>query len=382
MRTGSLGHAAPDGRGGGGGTMGRLRRAWRWWVMLAAVAVLVSIPSLVQRLPIDAADVEPAELAARISASGGRPYSGSVEARGGVLLPDIPGAETAVELLGGTARLRAWVAGPDSWRVDQLTRTGEHDTYATGRGLLEWDSERRVVTRTRDDDDVVRLPRAVDLLPPALARRVLGAATAAELRPLEPTRVAGRAVPGVRVVPGLDVSTVDHIDIWADPDTGVALRVAVVAKSTRRTVLSSQFLDVSLAPVSTAAVTFAPGPGVERRRRQDDFVQGALRFPTDALPTEIGGLRRGPASAGSVATYGEGFGLVAVLALPAGLLERAIPSTIASSERPWGGIGRVVRTPLVNVMGITAGPTSYVIAGPVSVAELDRLAAVLAGAAA
>lgn len=114
-------------------------------------------------------------------------------------------------------------------------------------------------------------------------------------------------------------------------------------------------------------------------RRQDDFVQGALRFSTNVLPVEIGGLLRGPASAGSVATYGDGFGLVAVLALPAGLLERTNPSTIAASKRPSGGVGRVVWTPLVNVMGITAGPTSYVIAGPATVAELAGLAAVLAG---
>ena len=130
------------------GGVGRMRRAWRWWVVLAAVAVLIALPWLVQRLPADVADVAPAELAARITASADRPYSGSVETRGAVLLPDIPGAETATGLLGGTSRLRVWVAGPDSWRVDLLTRTGEQDTYAGERRITQWDSERRLVTRT------------------------------------------------------------------------------------------------------------------------------------------------------------------------------------------------------------------------------------------
>ena len=148
------------------GDVGRMRRAWRWWVVLAAVAVLVALPWLVQRLPADVADVAPAELAARITASADRPYSGSVETRGAVLLPDIPGAETATGLLGGTSRLRVWVARPDSWRVGVLTRTGEQDMYAGERRITQWDSERRLVTRMRDGD-VLRLPRAADLLPPS-----------------------------------------------------------------------------------------------------------------------------------------------------------------------------------------------------------------------
>ena len=360
--------------------MVRLKRGWRWWVVLTAVAVLIGLPWLVARLPAPTAAVAPAELAARITASAHHPYSGSVETRGAVLLPDIPGAEDSVGLLGGTSRLRAWVAGPTSWRVDVVTRTGEQDTYRDARGIRQWDSERRVITRTFGDA-VVRLPRAADLLPPELARRLVGGAAPGELHPLAAARVAGRAVPGLRITPSLDASTVDHIDIWADPNTGVALRVAVVAKSTQRTVLSSQFLDVSLAPVSAEAVTFSPAPDIRRRRGQGDLVQSALRFSAIDLPAELGGLRRRAESAGSVATFGDGFGVVAVLALPAGLLERAIPSTIASSRRPWGGTARVVQTPLVNAIGLTVGPASYVIAGPVTVAELDRLAAVLAGAA-
>ncbi len=356
-----------------------LKRAWRWWVVLAAVAVLVGLPWLVARLPADAAAVAPTELAARITASAAHPYSGSVETRGAVLLPDILGAEEAVDLLGGTSRLRVWVAGPTSWRVDVLTRTGERDTYRDARGIRVWDSERRLVTRTRGEA-ILGLPGAADLLPPELARRLVGGAVPSELHPLAAARVAGRAVPGLRIIPSLDASTVDHIDIWADPNTGVALRVAVVAKSTQRTVLSSQFLEVSQSPVSAEAVTYSPGPDIERRRGQDDFVQSALRFSTILLPSELGGLPRRPESAGSVATYGDSFGVVAVLALPAGLLERALPSTIATSKRPWGGTARVVQTPLVNAMGVTVGSVSYVIAGPVTVAELDRLAAVLAGA--
>ena len=345
-------------------------------MVLGVIGVLVSLPWLVQQLPVSVAAISPTDLAVRIEGSAAQAYSGSIETRGGVLLPDIPGAQAAVDLLGGTSRLRAWVASPDSWRVDVLTRTGEQDTYRTARGVTQWDSERRLVTRMRDDA-VLRLPRSADLLPPEMARRFLDGAAASELQPVAASRVAGRAVPGLRIVPSLAASTVDHIDIWADPDTGLALRVAVVAKSTRRTVLSSQFLEVSQGPVSDAAVTFVPAPDVERRRQDDDLVRGALRFPTNALPSELAGLPRRPESGGSLASYGDGFGIVTVLALPAGLLDRALPATIAASARPWGGTARVVETPLVNAMGITAGSSAFVLAGPVTVDELDRLAAFL-----
>ena len=359
--------------------MARLKRSWRWLVLLVAVGVLLSLPAVMRSLPAHADAVAPADLAARIGGSIDQPYSGSVETTGAIGLPDVPGAETPHCPTGGHVAPAGVGGCADVVAGRSHQPHGGDRTYRDATGLTVWDSERRRITRTDGDPDT-RLPRPADLLPPELARRLVGGAAPGELQPLAAARVAGRSVPGVRIVPASPASTIGHIDIWADPDTGLALRVNVVARSTGKTALSSQFLDFSATPPTAAEVTYQRGPNIRTRRPTEDLVQQVLRFSLIPLPAEIGGLPRRSESVGSVGSYGTGYDVVALLALPAGLLERAIPSTIVATDRPWGGQARVVETALVNVMGFTAGAASYVLAGPVTVAELDRLAAVLAGA--
>ena len=50
---------------------------------------------------------------------------------------------------------------------------------------------------------------------------------------------------------------------------------------------------------------------------------------------------------------------------------RALPT----SERPWGRTVALVRTPLVNGMIFAVDGTAYIVGGPVTLAELDRVAA-------
>src|SRR5262249_60216823 len=129
-----------------------------------------------------------------------------------------------------------------AWGVGLLTTTSETDTYGDAPGTWTWDSNDRRVWRTDQAPGSVRLPRPADVVPPELGRRILAGATPAQLRPLAAARVAGRSVPGVRVVPDSAVSTVDHVDVWADPDSGVVVRVAVVSRGADRPAFESQFL--------------------------------------------------------------------------------------------------------------------------------------------
>src|SRR4029453_13306921 len=88
-----------------------------------------------------------------------------------------------------------------------------------------------------------RLPQAPDLLPPDLARRLLADAAPGDgLTALPPRRVAGIAAAGLRFTPGDPDTTIDRLDVWADPATGLPLQVELAGG------FPSRFLALSLTP--------------------------------------------------------------------------------------------------------------------------------------
>jgi hypothetical protein len=342
-------------------------------------AVVAAVPAVVGAWPVRATAVEPDQLAATVLASTDRPYQGYVEARGSLGLPDLPGASTATGLLGGPSKIRVWRASSTAWRVDLLDPTGETDTYGDATGTWTWESSDRRVWRTEVVRDAVRLPQPADVVPAEVGRRLLTAATPSELQPLGAARVAGHDAPGVRIVPSSPVSTIDHVDLWADATTGVVLRVSVVSKGESTPAFESQFLDVSFDAPSHERVTFVRPAGARIRRGTGDLdlVQQLQRGDFGAgarLPATIAGLTRGSPAA-AIATFGDGFGVVAVMAVPSFFVDAAIPDTFPLTARPWGGEARLVETPLVNAMALTSGKLGYVVAGAVTTAELDRIAA-------
>jgi hypothetical protein len=356
----------------------RVRRSWRWFAVLAGVVGVAAIPAVIGALPARARDVAPAELAAAVLAAA-HPYSGYAEASGRLGLPELGDLDAPAGLLSNQTKIRVWWLEPTAWRVDQLSDTGETDVYGDGTGTWTWDSEARRVRRI-DGTAPVRLPTAADVLPPALARRLLAAAEPGELQPLGATRVAGRSVPGVRIVPASPASTIGRADVWADPDTGVALRVSVYPRTSGTAGFETQFLDVSMASPSRDRVTFRRPDNVRTGRPQTDIVRQVASASPLTLPDQVAGLARGPGQTGAVGTYGSGFDVVGVLAVPGFALSQAIPSTIPLVDRPWGGQARIVSTSLVNAMAFGTGGVGYVVAGSVTVDELDRIAAALSPA--
>jgi hypothetical protein len=353
----------------------RLRRSWRWFAVLAGVVCLAAIPAVVGALPARARDVPPADLAAAIAAST-HPYIGYADASGRLGLPELGDLNAAAGLLSNQTKIRVWWLEPAAWRVDLVTNTGETDVYGDGAGTWTWDSEARRVRRV-DGTAPVRLPTAADVLPTALAQRLLAAAEPGELQPLDAARVAGRSLPGVRIVPASPASTIGYADIWADPDTGVAMRVRVVPRTTNVVGFETQFLDVSLSAPSRDRVTFRRPDNVRTGRPQTDIVRQVATASPVTLPDELAGLPRGPGQTGAVATYGSGFDVLGVVAVPGFAINQAIPSTIPLVDRPWGGKARIVSTSLVNAMAFEVDGIAYVLAGPVTVDELDRVATVM-----
>ena len=352
-----------------------MRAASRWVLVATGLAVAVAVPPALASLPVGAPHVPPAELAARVVASGGHPYQGYAETRAGLGLPDLPNAGVLPSLLSTTTRMRTWYRGPRSWRTDVLTSVGERDQYLDAVGTMSWDAGRRRATDV-DGIQAVRLARPQDVLPPELGRRLVVEAAAAELSPLAAKRVAGRSVPGLRITPRATDTTVGRVDLWADAASGVPLEVVVTPRGTSSPAIISRFLDVSLSDPGPGVVTFRPGPEARLTRDQFADVATALdRLSPLVLPDGEAGLARRGSHQGPALTYGSGFTVVAVLALPSRLLPagpRFLP-TASTVTGPWGQ-AKLVETSLLNGMAFSAGGVGYVVAGTVTTARLEQVA--------
>jgi hypothetical protein len=357
----------------------RAPSGWRWLVVGVAVAVLAALPGLVGALPARDRDMSAAELLARVLGSERVAYQGYAEARAGLGLPDVPRAGRVVALLGETTRMRAFVAGPQAWRVDELTPVGERDLYRTGWGTWLWDSgERRAVATTGEAP--VRFARPGDLLPPELGRRVAAAAGPGETARLGAHRVAGVHALGLRVEPRSADTTVARVDLWADPASGLPVRVEVTAAGQAEPIVTTAFLDLRLGPPDPGHVRFAvPGDADVDRDQAPDLARAIDRFSPFVLPDPLAGRPRRTRVAGAASTYGRGFELVAVGAFPARISPRtrAFLAKVPTRTGPWGEAS-VIATPLLNGMVFERDGVAYALAGTVTQPALERVAADLA----
>lgn len=354
-------------------------RHWRWAVVFGGVAALVSIPVVAASWPVPEPGVEVADLRERVAASADTAFEGLFESRGGLRLPDLGRYDDEIAPFKTTTRVRVWYAAPDSWRADELLVGAERGTYREPERLWQWDSgTRRIVVSARTSTEPLRIPRVMDLSPAELGRRLLRDAGAAEVSSLPAERVAGHVAAGLRITPSSTTTTIDAVDLWADPDTGVVLKVQIDTGGTAP-VFETEFVDVRLTTPSAAVISFDPTQIDEPVRQADtlDVVESLSSLGDIPLPDELAGLPRRNPDDGGLATYGDGLSVVTLVVAPQGSLGRsgrgvyALPST----TRPWGGDAIVLETSLLNAQIVPFGLFDVVIAGTVTVAELDRIAA-------
>ena len=288
--------------------------------MTAGVALLAALPSMVARLPVPAATISAPDLLVAIARSADLPYSGYAESVGGLALPDAQQLNSLTDLFGDTTRTRSYRRSPTDWRVDTVRPTGERDLYRDGSGSWSWDFEAN--TAVRSHDAAARLPRAADLVPAELGRRLLSEAQPSEVSSLAAQRIAGRDAPGLQLVPSDSRSTISSVDVWADPATGIPLRVLMHSTAEDRPVLASSFLDFSTDLPASAVTAFTPPPGAKVRTEQpNDLIAAAQQLTTARTPPQLAGLARreradGLAAARAVGTYGRGVTAMVAVALP------------------------------------------------------------------
>lgn len=361
---------------------GQARR--RWLCVVAVLVVLCALPLVVRAWPVRAAAVAPATLRARMVASVNQPYQGYAQVIGTLGLPELPRLADLTSLLSTTTELRTWYAAADRWRVDQLGPGSEQGLYRRPDGEYRWDYADEQVTKVVGAQPV-RLPRAADLVPPELGRRLLAATVTDPVTALPGRRIAGRGAAGLRVVPADRSTTIAHIDIWATTD-GLPLQIEVTAKGGIRPVLTSRFLEFSAqAPAEAVLTPPAPHPGIGFTTTETpDLVSAINRLSPATLPDSLAGRPRsevvGEVSAAGV--YGSGLTGLVVLAAP-GRLGRQAYRTIAQYGTPATvprGAAALVSTSLLSVLVVRDDELrqTYLVAGLIDPAVLKSAGAELA----
>lgn len=289
-------------------------------MVLAGVAVLALLPSVVGAVPAPRSAISAPALLARILRSADVPHSGFAESTGGMDLPVSGQLNSLTELLGGHTQQRVWWRGPQDFRVDTITATGESDRHEDSRGTLTWNYESGAVAYFQGAAPRLRLPSAFDLLPSELGRRVLSGSTPAEVTRRSGRRIAGRSTVGLRLRPSAPQASIDHVDVWADAATGIPLRVDVFAKGQSRPALSCTFLDFSAKPPPARDLAFTLPPGAPLRPSGGGFdlvrfIDGLSGVP---LPRHLGFAARNDAvlGPGAIGVYGRGITQFVVLQLP------------------------------------------------------------------
>lgn len=336
-----------------GGATGRrsLTPLRRWGLVVLAVVLVVGVPLGVRSLPAQESDVSATDLLALVADAQGRPWSGLVETQGSLALPVADRFTDVGALLGESTRLRVWWRDTESWRVDRLLASGETDLVHTDGRTTQYDFDDAVATTSVDPD--VRLPRTADLLPPVLARRLLQDVDAAQASRLPARRVAGVSAPGLRLVPGTERSSIERVDLWADPASGLVVRLEVYAEGAADPDFTTVMIDFSDQQPSRERVTFTPTAGTEQSFEEVlDIADAANQYAPLRPPDTVAGLPRTDdegGSQGAVGVYGRG--LTQLIAIPlrgreAGPLREQVQRTIGVEVTPAGA------TLLVGPLGV------------------------------
>ncbi len=285
----------------------------RW--TLVALGLVIAVASVVgyRTRPVSASHTDAGALLTRIEKAQGAPYSGYVETHGTLLLPVADRFTDVGALFGERTRMRVWWRDAQTWRVDKLLVAGEVDLIHDALGTTEWNYEKAEATRYLDPP--IRLPRTADLLPPALGHRVLEGVNAGDLTSLESRRVAGRTALGLRVTPSSPLTSIDHVDLWADSESAITLRVEVFIADDPVAVFTSEFQEFSPVRPSAGRVSFTPPPGATRSFDDIlDIADAANQYADEVPPRTLLGLPLSPKSEQAVGIYGSG--LTQVMAIP------------------------------------------------------------------
>jgi hypothetical protein len=348
----------------------------RWLVVLLVAAALVGTPFALAARPVPDRPRDPVALARLVQASATWGWSGSVETSGALAVPQSDSFATLGQLLGEDNALRVWWRGPQEWRVDRLRSTGETDLFRSRGMQVRWVFESD--TATVSPVSRVRLPDTADLLPATLARSLLAGVRDDELSRLPARRVAGVVAPGLRVIPDDPAASLAHVDVWAEPGSGLPLRVELYGADDVRPVLRSEVTRLDLSPPDPATTVFRPAASTTLAYEDAvDVAAAANAFAPYDLPATLAGLpARDGEDPAAVGVYGRG--PTALIALPLrGQVARPLRDRLEASgnaRRTAVGTVALVGPVTLLVARVPGGRGAFLLAGTVTPETVERAA--------
>jgi hypothetical protein len=186
---------------------------------------------------------------------------------------------------------------------------------------------------------------------------------------------------GLRIAPRSPTTTVGRVDLWADPSSGLPVRVELTASHPLGgPIIVTSFLDLRQRAPDEATVRFQVPPDARVDFDEaPDLARAVERFSPFVLPDSLAGAPRRTEVASAASTYGRGFDLVAALAFPSRISRRTreFLETVPTKQGPWGRASEIA-TPLLNAMVFEGDGAVFALSGTVGFRSLEAIASQLA----
>jgi outer membrane lipoprotein-sorting protein len=336
-------------------------------VPAAIVGGAIAIP-----LAAGAADLpvkSPADVLRLVASSDTKAFSGTVEQSSDLGLPTLPktggGSSSAdssvastLELLMGDHTAKVYVDGPTKVRVQLLDQLAERDAIRNGSDVwLYQSSDESVMHATipaHEKSGETPTPDATATTPQALAEKFLAAVDPSTKVALGPnTKVAGRDAYDLVLTPRTDSTLVGSVSIAVDGQTGLPLRVQVLARGASSPAFQAGFTSFTPGAPDAGVFSFTPPKGAtvtERTPQAGEHAAGA----DHPKPTVTG------------------TGWATIVSLPAGTVPaQALTDPLVAQLTQPVGDGRALSTSLMSVLVTADG---RVLAGAVPVSALETAA--------
>lgn len=298
-------------------------RAWLRWVPAAAVPAVIAAGVLVGSIPARAGDPlpqkSPAEVLALLGQHNTRSFSGTVEQSAELGLPELPsagptsgpvsagGAASILAFLTGEHTARIFMDGPTKMRVQVMDRLAERDVIRRDGEVWFYNSKDNSAAHLALPAFASDLPLPVPSMPilpgdlprppglptpEDLAREFLAVVDSSTEVTVGPDiEVAGRTAYGLELAPRTQGTLVEKVAIAVDGETGMPLRVSVMARGQAKPAFKAGFTSLSLAAPEDSVFSFVAPPGATIEELQVPPIP--LRPGLPPLPPVPGGITPG-----------------------------------------------------------------------------------------
>lgn len=370
-----------------------MARTWHRWIPAVAVPAVVVVATavtggVVSSASADLPEKSPQEVLALAGSSEVSAFSGTLEQRSDLGLPDVSAlsggsggsgdsseaVSSALDLVTGSHTARVYADGPEKLRVQVLDTLAERDAVRNGDELWLYDSEEQTAVHATlaagAAEGAPALPGADGSVPTPdeLASEFLAAVDPSTDVSLGAEHsVAGRDAYSLVLTPRTDDTLVGSVAIAVDAESGMPLEVQVFARGESSPAFEVGFTELSLETPAASLFDFTPPAGTEVTEKELAAHGGPEGGGGDGSGS---GSLGGPEGSEPIVT-GEGWSSIVETTLGGDLTELTSNPLFSQLATPVDG-GDVLQTALISVLLTDDG---RVLAGAVPAELLQQAAA-------